>query len=204
MASVVLNADAGYDQLYASGVLTGGGGFQSATGSLSANTASITNTIQVVAGTKATGVQNPTAYNFDNQGTTGGGLLANHLQVFGYFDSSFTTSTIQQFADVYPTLIGGTAPATATTSVFRCANSVPLGNYTAPFIGTTTGTGAAVVVACAGIPANSQIRFTLQGGSTAAFAAGIAAPSAVSVQGNVSFTYTGTTGAIYGYEVLFA
>jgi len=205
MASVVLNADAGYDQLYASGVLAGGAGFQSATGSLSANTASVKNTIQVVAGTKATGATNATAYNLDNQGINGGGLAANHLQVFGYFDSTFTTSTIQEFADVYPTAVGGTAPATTTTGVWRSPNSVPLGNYVAPFIGTTTGNGATpVVVACAGIPASSQIRFTLQGGSAAAFAAGIAAPSVVSVQGNVSFTYTGTTGAIYGYEVLFA
>jgi len=204
MASVVLNADAGYDQLYASSVLAGSGGFQSDNGSLSANTASVKNTLQVVAGTKATGAQNATAYNLDNGGVSGGGLLANHLQVFGYFDATLTTSTIQQFADVYPTAVGGTAPATTTTSVFRCPNSIPLGNYVAPFIGTATGTGAALVVACAGIPANSAIRFTLQGGSTAAFAAGIAAPSAVSVQGNVSFTFTGTTGAIYGYEVLFA
>jgi len=153
---------------------------------------------QVSAGT------NPTSYNFDNTGTSGGGLVANHLQLFGYFDPAVTAQTIQEFADVYPALIGGTAPATQSTSVFRTQNCVPLGNYVAPFVGTTTGTGAALVVACAGIPANSAIRFSLIGGSIAAFAAGIAAPTAVSVQGNVSFTYTGTTGAIYAYEVLFA
>ena len=156
--------------------------------------------------TRATAVSagtTPTSYNWDNQGQSGGGLIANHLQLYGYFDPAVTVQTIQEFADIYPTLVGGTAPALTTTGVFRTANSVPL-NYTAPFIGTTTGTGAPLVVACAGIPANSQIRFMLVGGSIASFAAGIAAPSAVSVQGNVSFTYTGTTGAIYNYEVLVA
>jgi hypothetical protein len=152
---------------------------------------------QVSAGT------NPTSFNWDNAGSAGGGLTPNHLQLFGYFDPLVTVQTIQEFADIYPAPVGGTAPALTTTSCFRTNQSVPL-NYVAPFIGTTTGTGAALVVACAGIPTSANIRFYLVGGSIAAFAAGVAAPSAISVQPNVSFTYTGTTGAIYGYEVLFA
>lgn len=152
---------------------------------------------QVSAGT------NPTSFNWDNAGSSGGGLNPNHLQLFGYFDPAVTVQTIQEFVDAYPAPVGGTAPALTTTSCFRTNQSVPL-NYTAPFIGDTTGTGAPLVVACAGIPTSANIRFYLVGGSIAAFAAGIAAPSAISVQPNVSFTYTGTTGAIYGYEVLFA
>ena len=156
-----------------------------------------------ISATNVSAGTNPTFYNWDNAGTSGGGLSANHLQCFGYFDPAVTPQTIQEFVDAYPAPIGGTAPAGTTTSVFRTTNSVPL-NYSAPFIGDTTGTGAPLVVACAGIAQGANIRFFLVGGSAAAFTAGIAAPSAISVQANVSFTYTGTTGAIYGYEVLQA
>ena len=161
------------------------------------------NTLQVRASAPSGVLGNNTAYNWDNAGTSGGGLSENHLQLFGYFNALTTPQTIQEFADIYPCAVGGTAPALSTTACFRTPNSVPL-NYVAPFVGQTTGTGAALIVACAGIPTSAQIRFFLVGGSAGSFTAGIAAPSAVSVQPNVSFTYTGTTGAIYRYEVLQA
>jgi hypothetical protein len=161
------------------------------------------NTLQVRAGAPNGVLGQNTAYNWDNGGVSGGGLSENHLQLFGYFNATTTPQTIQEFADIYPAPVGGTAPANTTTACFRTAMSVPL-TYSAPFVGDTTGTGAPLIVACAGIPTGAQIRFFLVGGSIAAFAAGVAAPSAVSVQPNVSFTYTGTTGAIYGYEVMFA
>lgn len=201
MASVVLNQPVGRDQLYASGALIGVDGIL-CNGAVVGNTVVAKDTLQVQATLVSAGTQ-PTAYNWDNTGFSGGGLVPNHLQLFGYFDPAVTPQTIQEFVDAYPAAIGGTAPANTTISVFRTTNSLPL-NYSAPFVGTTTGTGAALVVACAGIAAGAQIRFSLIGGSIAAFAAGIAAPSAVTVQGNVSFTYTGTTGAIYRYEVLQA
>jgi hypothetical protein len=160
------------------------------------------NAMSVVASAVTVGTE-PTFYTLYNTGTTGGGLIANNLQLFGYFDPALTGNTVQEFADIFPCAIGGTAPALTTTTCFRTNQSVGF-NYVAPFIGRTTGTGAALVVACAGIPTAAQIRFFLVGGSAAAFAAGIAGPTAVTVQPNVSFTYTGTTGAIYGYEVLFA
>lgn len=146
---------------------------------------------------------NPTSFNWDNTGFNGGGLAPDHLQLFGYFDPAVTAQTIQEFANAYPAPVGGTAPALTTTPCFRTNNSVPL-NWGAPFIGQTTGTGAPLVVACAGIPTGAAIRFNLGGGSIAAFAAGVAYPTTISVQPNVSFTYTGTTGAIYNYEVLLA
>lgn len=157
----------------------------------------------IVKATQVSAGTNPTSFNWDNAGSAGGGLVPNHLQLFGYFDPAVTVQTIQEFVDAYPAPVGGTAPALTTTACFRTANSTPL-TWVAPFIGETTGTGAPLVVACAGIPTSASVRFYLLGGSIAAFAAGVAAPSAVSVQPNVSFTYTGTTGAIYGYEVLFA
>lgn len=202
MSSVVLNQKSGNDQLYATGVLTGTKGVVSKGGISAQGSVYATNQIGLTAGTTTAG-PNATLYVLDNGGVTGGGLEANHLQVYGYYDPAVSSSGVVEHADVYMGLIGGTAAATAGVAVWRTNQSIPF-NYTAPFIGTTTGTGAPLIVACAGIPANAQIRFNLIGGSIAAFAAGIAAPAAVSVQGNVSFTYTGTTGAIYSYEVLFA
>lgn len=183
--------------------VSSGGPITTSAGLTTATQATVGNTLQIRAGAPVAAGVNPTFYDFYNTGVSGGGLQQNHLQLFGYFDSTTTPQTIQEFADIYPCAVGGTAPANTTNSCFRTNQSVGF-NYTAPFVGTTTGTGAPLVVACAGIPVSSEIRFMLVGGSAAAFTAGIAAPSAVSVQGNVSFTYTGTTGAIYNYEVLFA
>jgi len=154
------------------------------------------------------GTQNPTnpsKFVFYTSSSGGGGLNAHSLQLFGYFDPRVAgTGVIQEFMEckIVPTAapVGGVPPTT--TSVVNLPASRPF-NWVAPWIGTTTGTGGALVVACAGIPAGSVIRFILVGGSAAAFTAGIAAPTAVSVQAYTSFTYTGTTGAIYNYEVLW-
>ena len=148
---------------------------------------------------------NPTFYDLYTASSSGGGLNAHSLQLFGYFDPRVAgTGTIQEFMEckIVPTAapVGGVPPTT--TSVVSLPQSRPF-NWVAPWIGTTTGTGGALVVPCAGIPAGSVIRFMLVGGSAAAFTAVIAAPSAVSVQAYTSFTYTGTTGAIYNYEVLW-
>jgi hypothetical protein len=202
MSSVVLNQKSGNDQVYATGVLAGSKGVVSKGGVSAQGTITATNQLGVVAGTTTAG-PNATLYVLDNAGVTAGGLEANHLQVYGYYDPAVASATIVEHADIYLAPIGGTAAALATQAVWRTNQSVPF-NYAAPFIGTTTGTGAPLIVACAGIPTGAQIRFNLIGGDPASFVAGIAAPSAVSVQGNVSFTYTGTTGAIYSYEVLFA
>jgi hypothetical protein len=179
------------------------GGDINASGVITGNEVVALNTLQVRATAPNGVVGQNTAYNWDNAGVNGGGLAENHLQLFGYFNPATTVQTIQEFADIYPAPVGGTAPALTTTPCFRTAMSVPQ-NYVAPWVGTTTGTGAPLVVATAGIPTGAQIRFFLLGGSIAAFAAGVAAPTTVSVQPNVSFTYTGTNGAIYGYEVMFA
>jgi hypothetical protein len=154
------------------------------------------------------GTQNPTnasKYIFYSPSSGGGGLNAHSMQLFGYFDARVAgTGTIQEFMEckIVPTAapVAGVPPST--TSVVSLPQSRPF-NWVGPWIGTTTGTGAPLVVAAAGIPAGSVVRFMLVGGSIAAFAAGIAAPTAVSVQAYTSFTYTGTTGAIYNYEVLW-
>ena len=173
-----------------------------ASGVESAGSVSVTDTLSVKAN-RATAGSVPTFYRLDCVPVTGLGLTANNLQVTGQYDAALTSSTTIEHANIYAVTSTGVA-GSAALSVFQTNNSKPL-NYTAPWIGTTTGNGGTpVVVACVGIPATASIRFFLAGGSIAAFAAGIAAPSAVSVQANVSFTYTGTSGAIYGYEVLLA
>jgi hypothetical protein len=137
---------------------------------------------------------------------TGGGIAANTLYSGLVCDPTVATGPavgLGAFGVSYPNPIGGTAPATSCVAITRVNACVPL-NYAAPFVGQITGTGAAQIVACAGIPTSSQVRFMLVGGSIAAFAAGVAAPTALSIQGNVSFTITLTSGAIYEYEVLFA
>jgi hypothetical protein len=206
MASVLLNQESGSDQLYAGGLLLGSRGLVTngpilAIGNVG-DGSSFTGSVAVVAAAPVSAGPNAPSYRLYCPDRAGGGLNAGSLQVFGYFDATFATPAIQEFIECKPTSIGGTAAALATVSAVQMNQCVPF-NYVAPFVGTTTGTGAPLVVACAGIPAGSQIRFRLLG-TTAVTYAPIAAPSAVSVQGNVSFTYTGTTGAIYGYEVLFA
>jgi hypothetical protein len=154
------------------------------------------------------GTQNPTTptkYIFYTASAGGGGLNAHSCQLFGYFDPRVAgADTIQEFMECK--IVATAAPVAGvpptTTSLVQTQNCRPL-NYAGPWIGTTTGTGAPLAVAAAGIPAGSAIRFMLVGGSAAAFTAGIADPTAVSVQAYTSFTYTGTTGAIYRYEVLF-
>jgi hypothetical protein len=154
------------------------------------------------------GVVNPTAitfYDFYTASVAGGGLNPHSLQLYGYYDPKVAgVDTIQEHMEVkiVPTALPVLGVPPSTTSVVQTNQSRPF-NWAAPFIGTTTGTGVAEVVPCAGIPAGAVIRFYLVGGDIASFAAGIAAPSAVSVQAYTSFTYTGTLGAIYGYEVLF-
>ena len=154
------------------------------------------------------GTQNPTNatfYDFYTASVAGGGLNPHSLQLFGYYDPRVAgAQTIQGHMEVkiVPTAAPVLGVPPSTTSVVNLPQSRPF-NWVAPFIGETAGTGAPLVVPCAGIPAGSVIRFYLLGGSIAAFAAGVAPPSNVSVQAYTSFTYTGTTGAIYGYEVLF-
>jgi hypothetical protein len=154
------------------------------------------------------GTQNPTTptkYIFYTASAGGGGLNAHSCQVFGYFDPRVAgTGTIQEGMEfkLVPTALPVLGVPPSTTLICTTQQTRPF-NWGAPWIGTTTGTGAPLVVAAVGIPAGSVIRFMLVGGSAAAFTAGIAAPTAVSVQAYTSFTYTGTTGAIYRYEVLF-
>jgi len=154
------------------------------------------------------GVVNPTAitfYDFYTASVAGGGLNPHSLQLYGYYDPrvSGPLNTIQQHLEVkiVPTAapVAGVPPST--TGVFATNQSRPF-NWAAPFVGTITGTGLAQVVPCAGIPANSIIRFVLVGTSAGAYAP-IAAPSAISVQPYTSFTCTLTLDAIYNYEVLF-
>jgi len=154
------------------------------------------------------GTQNPTAitfYDFYTASVAGGGLNPHSLQLYGYYDPKVAgVDTIQEHMEVkiVPTALPVLGVPPSTTSVVQTNQSRPF-NWVAPFIGQITGTGAAQVVPCAGIPANAVIRFILVGTSAAAYAA-IAPPSAVSVQAYTSFTCTLTLDAIYDYEVLFA
>jgi len=154
------------------------------------------------------GVVNPTAityYDFYTASVAGGGLNPHSLQLYGYYDPKVAgVDTIQEHMEVkiVPAALPVLGIPPSTTSVVQMNQSRPF-NWVAPFIGTITGTGAAQVVPCAGIPAAAVIRFYLLGTNAAAYAT-IAAPSAVTVQAYTSFTCTLTLDAIYGYEVLFA
>jgi hypothetical protein len=203
MASVVLNQETN-SQIYAGGVLAGARGLTTSgavrAGGSSATGSTFTGSISIVdVSPPVAGATNPTEFTLYAADRTGGGLVAGHAQLFGYFDPLEATPTVAQFMDIYPASIAG---GVASQTVVRTNQCVPF-NFAAPFTGTTTGTGAPLVVACAGIPAGSEIRFMLVGTNAAVYAP-IVPPAAVSVQPNVSFTYTGTVGAIYDYEVLFA
>ena len=162
---------------------------------------SATDTLQVKANRASAGSV-PTFYTIDCVPVTGAGLVADHLQITGKYDAALTSTTVIEQADIYAVTSTGVA-GSAAVGVFSVNNSKPK-NYTAPWIGSFTGTGAAQVVACAGIPATATVRYWLVGSTTAVLATATPAPSTLSIQANVSFTITATAGTIYSYEVLLA
>lgn len=149
----------------------------------------------------------PSRFVLFNTGVTGGGLNANRLETFGYFDSTLSSSIQlmeQYFATVVPYAPGPPPVAPVTVGVVKLWASVPYNwgtvSGTGPWSGQTLGTGAPVIVACVGIPAGAVIRFMLVGFTATAPAC--AAPSAITIQPNVSFTYTAGNNGIFNYEVL--
>jgi len=204
MASVVLNQESN-SQIYAGGVLAGARGITTSgpirAGGSSAQGSTFTGSIALVdVAPPVAGATNPTQFTLYGADQTGGGLVAGHLQLFGYFDPLEATPAVQQYIDAYPASIAG---GVASQPVVRTNQCVPF-NFAAPFTGTVTATGAAnQAVPCVGIPAAAEIRFMLVGNNAATYNP-IVPPAAVTVVPNVSFTFTGTAGAIYDYEVLFA
>lgn len=194
---------AGPGGLAADGVITSlAGGYTANEGVTNIRTA---NGIQIAASTPGAVGSSPTSYQTYVSATPVGALLANQQQLFGTYDAAVSTPTSLEFSRARPVLIGGTAAATASLGVVQpLYQPLPVNWNAVNFEGSFTGTGAPQIVAVAGIPATSVVRFMLVGGSIGAFAAGIAAPAAITLQGNVSFTVTATTGAIYNYEILVA
>lgn len=148
--------------------------------------------------------------------TGASGLNVNQRQSFAYADPLIAGAaagvTIQQYEQglwVRNTTSALSDPTNGSTSFINRPNlqARPLTEIG----GTFTGTGATQSIPAAGITAGSRIRFFLLGGTQAAFAAigGITAPvfgvvSVNAIAANSGFTVTAMTGALYGWECVFA
>lgn len=116
--------------------------------------------------------------------TTGGGLLAGHYQAYLY-GLQVGGNNIAPLFDGYG---NGNNDA-----IFRCNIGIPLD---VTRIGTTTGTGAPVAVACPSVTSGSSfVGASFVGGALPA-----AAPVIVVTTG-VGFTINATAGSIYNYVV---
>jgi hypothetical protein len=115
--------------------------------------------------------------------TSGGGLTAGHYQAFLY-SPQVGGSGIAQVFDV--------AGNGNNEALLACNFGRPLDPNR---IGTFTGTGAPLVVACVSISAGSSVQCSFQGGALPA-----AAP-VITLQAGVSFTVTADLGSIFQYVV---
>jgi hypothetical protein len=115
--------------------------------------------------------------------TTAGGLVAGHYQTFLYSPQVGGSNTAQ----VFDAFGNGNNEA-----LLACNFGRPLDPNR---IGTFTGTGAPLVVACVSISASSSVQCSFQGGALPA-----AAP-VVTLQAGVSFTVTADLGSIFQYVV---
>lgn len=115
--------------------------------------------------------------------TSGGGLSAGHYQVFLY-SPQVGGGNIGQVFDA-----AGNGNGEALLS---CNFGRPLDPAR---IGTFTGTGAPLVVACTSTSASSSVQCSFQGGALPAGA------PVITLQAGVSFTVTAAAGSIYQYVV---
>lgn len=222
MASVVLNAEAGYDQLYASGLLTGGGGVVSK-GPMSTTGAFTCGSPLTVAG------QNVIQGQISVVGGTGAQLSLSDVLGNGLEMTAETplagdrgTAFIQQqvLAQVGPPALPAAAliAAEITTTVGLAggggiepsfstypSNFINSGAGWAPvstFEGTLpAGTGAPVAIACAPIRATSQVDLFLYAFTPAAAVAGVTAPAVVITAGT-GFTLNADVGTSWRWRVL--
>ena len=115
--------------------------------------------------------------------TTGGGLIAGHYQAFLY-SPQVGNGNIGQ---VFDAVGNGNGEA-----LLACNFGRPLDPNR---IGTFTGTGAPLVVACVSISALSSVQCSFQGGALPPGA------PVITLQSGVSFTVTAAAGSIYQYVV---
>lgn len=222
MASVVLNAEAGYDQLYATGVLVGGGGVVNK-GPLTSTGAFTTGSPLTVAG------QNVIVGEVNVIGGTGSQLsladtLGNALEVSAEtpLAGQRGTAFIQQqvLAQVGPPALPAASldAAVITTTVGLAGGGgvePSFSTYPSNFIGSAAGwaglgtfegteplaTGAPVAIACAPIRATSQVDLFLYAFTPAAAVAGVTAPVVVITAGT-GFTLNATAGTSWRWRVL--
>lgn len=222
MASVVLNAQAGYDQLYATGVLVGGGGVVNK-GPLSSTGAFTTGSPLTVAG------QSVITAEVNVVGGTGsvlslGDSAGNSLEITGETPAAGQRGTafIQQqvLAQVGPPALPAAAldAAVITTTVGLAGGGgvePSFSTYPSNFIGSAAGwagistfegteplaTGAAVAIACPPIRATSQVDLFLYAFTPAAAVAGVTAPAVVITAGT-GFTLNATAGTSWRWRVL--
>lgn len=114
---------------------------------------------------------------------TGGGITAGHYQVFLY-SPQVGGNDIGQIFDAFG---NGNNEA-----LLSCNFGRPLDPAR---IGTFTGTGAPLVVACTSTSASSSVQCSFQGGALPAGA------PVITLQAGVSFTVTAAAGSIYQYVV---
>jgi len=223
MASVVLNADAGYDQLYANGVLTG------AAGVVSDGAGSFRNSLNLVGVPTVPSAPGPA----QNELLLNGAYLRMNANTFTAPQTAASTATIELLDAATPQLqiaMNQTAPlfpaGAVALNMYATANTAAADSVVVsrPFVssqpqnyptgsaaslspnggGAHTQVAAADVIACPTVTATSIFRTWLAGltgivGATAVLPATISA-----ITPGTGFTLNGTIGAIYGYELLYA
>lgn len=115
--------------------------------------------------------------------TTGGGLVAGHYQAY-LSGNQVGGNDVAPIFDVYGNGVN--------YAILRCNMGIPLDPTR---IGTTTGTGAPVAVACPSISATSFVGASFVGGALPP-----AAP-VIALTNGVGFTINAAVGSIYNYVV---
>jgi hypothetical protein len=223
MASVVLNADAGYDQLYASGVLTGSAGVVSQGQGYFLNQLSLTGTPTVPSAPGPAQNQlllNGAYLRIDSGTLTAPSTAAANATL--QINDGATPQLVLQMNQTAPLLAVGapvlTSYATANTTqansvmvsrtpVFSQPVAIAAGagaSFTPNGGAAHTQVAAADVIACPSITAASIVQ-TWLAGLTGVVGATAVLPATVSaITPGTGFTLNGTIGAVYGYAVLYA
>ena len=151
----------------------------------------------------------PSRYELFTSGVSGGGLVANHLQMYSYYDPTVASRTINSVLDVYPSPNSNTNAGAASTPVWRTVSGIPLdGNAASANLATeATQTGTigicanATVITDPGWTQYSYIAFSFRYGTLPA-----AAPTwALTIVGGVpTLTITCTAGSHFNYQIWHA
>ena len=151
----------------------------------------------------------PSRYELFCTGTTGGGLTANHLQMYAYYDPTVANHTINSVLDVYPSANANTNAGLQSTPVWRTVSGLPLDGYQVAANLATEAAQNGTMGICAngttitdpGWTQYSYIQFSFRYGTLPA-----AAPTwaLTSVGGVPTLTITCTAGSHFNYQIWHA